>query len=161
MSSSRDVRRTALQALYQFDSGRSDNDELEMIRAALAGSPGTDRTREDGLELARAAWAQRENADRAVAAMTPAWPTHRQPIIDRNILRLAYHEMTSGRTPPKVAINEAVELAKEFGTEKSPMFINGVLDKVYRSLRENKPASATASSDVPNASPTNEHEHTT
>ena len=45
--------------------------------------------------------------------------------------------MALGRTPPKVAINEAVELAKEFSTEHSPMFINGILDKMYRFLREN------------------------
>ena len=45
--------------------------------------------------------------------------------------------MKSGLTPPKVAINEAVELAKEFSTEKSPMFVNGVLDKIYRDMKQN------------------------
>ncbi len=44
--------------------------------------------------------------------------------------------MTSGEVPPKVAINEAVELAKEYSTERSPMFINGVLDKIFRKMRE-------------------------
>ncbi|MDX1389866.1 MAG: transcription antitermination factor NusB, partial [Acidobacteriota bacterium] len=62
--------------------------------------------------------------------------TQRQPVVDRSLLRLAYYEMTSGVAPPKVAINEAVELAKEYSTEKSPMFVNGVLDKLYRQLRE-------------------------
>ena len=85
--------------------------------------------------MARRAWAARETADKAVAALSPDWPTHRQPVVDRTILRLAHYEMTSGKTPPKVAINEAVELAKEFSTEKSPMFINGVLDKIFRSLK--------------------------
>ena len=49
--------------------------------------------------------------------------------------KLAHYEIVSGRTPPKVVINEAVELAKEFSTEKSPLFINGVLDKIYKSMR--------------------------
>ena len=53
-------------------------------------------------------------------------------MVDRNILRLAYFEMASGQTPPKVAINEAVELAREFSTQKSPAFVNGVLDKIMR-----------------------------
>ena len=53
---------------------------------------------------------------------------------------MAYYEITAGRTPPKVAINEAVELAKEFSTAKSPMFINGVLDKIYKSRRAQEPA---------------------
>jgi N utilization substance protein B len=48
--------------------------------------------------------------------------------------------MHSGHTPPKVAINEAVELAKELSTEKSPMFINGVLDKIYRAMKQQAPA---------------------
>lgn len=128
-----------------------------MIRAALAGSPGTARTHETALELARAAWSQREQADRAIAAITPAWPTHRQPIIDRNILRLAHFEMTAGRTPPKLAINEAVELAKAFSTEKSPMFINGVLDKIYRAQREHGPVPAAVDRHDNQISPAHDH----
>ena len=57
-------------------------------------------------------------------------------MVDRNLLRLAYHEMHSKKTPPKVAINEAVELAKEFGGERSPGFVNAVLDKVMRGETE-------------------------
>ena len=76
--------------------------------------------------------------DALVTPLTPEWPIHRQPVVDRSLLRLAYYEMISGRTPPKVVINEAVELAKEFSTEKSPMFINGVLDKLYRQLRDDE-----------------------
>ena len=89
-----------------------------------------------GFELAEQAWALREEADAVVAELTPDWPTYRQPVVDRNILRLAYFEITSPQIPPKVAINEAVELAKEFSTDKSSLFINGVLDKIYKSRRE-------------------------
>lgn len=132
MSQSRDIRRCAVQALYQFDAG---NDAPEVVRATLAESPGDEKTHADGFALARNAWQMKSDADRTVAALAPEWPTHRQPIVDRSILRLAYFEMKSGLTPPKVAINEAVELAREFSTDKSPTFINGVLDKIYKSLQ--------------------------
>ncbi len=129
MSSPRDARRCALQALYQFDSGVEPSED---VRASLDASPGAQEAHDRGYELAVQAWAGRAAADAAVAALTPEWPTHRQPVVDRCILRLAYYEMTSGLTPPKVAINEAVELAREFSTEKSPLFVNGVLDKIYK-----------------------------
>lgn len=82
------------------------------------------------VELALAAWADRERADEQCSQLAPEWPTHRQPPIDRAILRLAWHEMTAGRTEPALAINEALELAKQFSDEKSPAFLNGVLDRV-------------------------------
>jgi N utilization substance protein B len=131
MNPLRDIRRCALQAMYQFDAGN----DAALVRESLSGSPGDEATHQKGFELATLAWEFRDAADAAVAALTPEWPTYRQPIIDRNILRLAHYEMTSGRTPPKVAINEAVELAREFSTERSPTFVNGVLDKIYKSLR--------------------------
>lgn len=134
MAAARDIRRCAVQAMYQFDAGNADSEEA--VKASLADSPGDAETHARGFELAQRAWAMRAQADAAVAALTPDWPTHRQPVVDRTILRLAYYEMSAGKTPPKVAINEAVELAKEFSTEKSPMFVNGVLDKIYRSLAQ-------------------------
>lgn len=139
MRSPRDVRRCAIQALYQFDCGSGD---LEAVRASLERSPGDAETHRRGFELAQAAWREHERADEAVVALTPQWPTHRQPAMDRSILRLAYYEMISGTTPPKVAINEAVELAKEYSTEKSPLFINGVLDKIFKSIRKHEPDQA-------------------
>lgn len=134
MPSPREVRKCALQCLYQFDAGG--RDDPETIRESLSGSPGGEETREAGFQLACDAWEDRERADAAISELTPEWPIHRQPVVDRSILRMAYHEMYSGVTPPKVAINEAVELAKEFSTEKSPMFVNGVLDKLFRIMRE-------------------------
>ena len=132
MTNQRDVRRCALQVLYQLDAGNADSPD--MLRESLVGGAGDERTHESAMTLAQRAWDMRQQADAAVAAITPEWPTHRQPVVDRSILRLAFYEMTSGQAPPKVAINEAVELAKEFSTEKSPSFINGVLDKIYRTM---------------------------
>lgn len=136
MAHSRDIRRCALQALYQFDISGSDTPEaMNDVRQSLDDSPGTAQTHEQGFDLAVATWRARQAADAAIAALTPDWPIYRQPVLDRNILRLAHYEMTEGGTPPKVAINEAVELAREFSTEKSPLFVNGVLDKVFRDIR--------------------------
>jgi N utilization substance protein B len=135
MSAPRDIRRCALQALYQFDAGNADE---ASVKRSLEEAPGTAETHEAGYELAVSAWKHRKEADGALAVYAEDWPTHRQPVVDRSLLRLAYYEMVFGETPPKVAINEAVELAKEFSTEKSSAFINGLLDKVFRSLREAK-----------------------
>ena len=96
----------------------------------------------------------RSEADAEVTTLAPDWPTNRQPVVDRSILRLAYYEIVSGRTPPKVVINEAVELAREFSTDRSPMFINGVLDKIYKSRRDDEaeaPNDADADADAASA----------
>ena len=142
MPSRRAARRCALQCLYQFDAGADPGDD---VLRSLELSPGTPADHERGYELAVSAWARRDDADAAVAAITPEWPTHRQPVVDRSILRLALYEMAHEDTPPKVAINEAIELAREFSTEKSPLFVNAVLDRIYKSsirVRDPEPDAA-------------------
>lgn len=121
-----------MQVLYQLDL-RGEEDEPS-IREGLADSPDSAEVCEAGLALALAAWATRGQADAIVAELAPDWPTHRQPPVDRAMLRLAYHEIASGHAPAKVVINEAVELAKIYGTDQSPAFINGVLDKAAKRL---------------------------
>ena len=151
-----DRRRAALQALYQFDCGRAG--EPDQVRAALAlqasGAAGTDGdpdscqlapdSVEPGFALATRAWEHRAEADRAVSEFAAEWPTHRQPTVDRSILRLAHYEMTHGGVPRAVAIDEAVELAKAFGTEKSASFINAVLDRVAGRARSDGDAQGSA-----------------
>ena len=75
--------------------------------------------------------AQKENLDKKIGASAPAWPINKLNRIDLAILRLAVYELTEGKTPAKVVIDEAVELAKEFGSENSPGFVNGVLGTIY------------------------------
>ena len=77
-----------------------------------------------------------EALDKALAPMAPEWPISSISAIDRNVLRMGLYELSEERdkVPPKVAINEAVELAKAFGSENSPKFINGVLGTAYREL---------------------------
>jgi len=60
------------------------------------------------------------------------WRVERMPVTDRNILRLAFHELTTQDTPPRVVINEAIELAKKYGNESSGSFVNAVLDRLAR-----------------------------
>jgi N utilization substance protein B len=132
MSKRRDIRRLAMQVLYQIDlSGEADR---QQILEGLDAVHDPQDVREAAVELALGAWAQRQGADDATSLLAKDWPTHRQPPVDRAILRLAYHEIISGHAPMKVAINEAVELSKQFSGESSPAFINGVLDKLAKQI---------------------------
>lgn len=155
MATPSDIRRLALIAVYQFDA-RPDDDRAQM-RKALAetvlhstdeemhddegllfvtlNEPFNERDERRAFDLAQDAYGNRQSADEEFEALAPEWPTRRLAPIDRSILRLAHFEMTSGRTPPKVAINEAIELAKAFSTEKSPAFVNGLLSKVLKRLQ--------------------------
>ncbi len=128
------IRCLAMQALYQLDL-RGDQD-AHAIRLGLeeqdpSGPPEACR---EAFELAQAAWASHSEADALASRLAPHWPTHRQPPLDRAILRLAYYEIATRRVPIKVAINEAIVLAKQYCGESSPGFINGVLDKMPRHI---------------------------
>jgi N utilization substance protein B len=134
------TRRLAFQMLYELDlSGKPD--AKVAINQTLAEIDGLGpMALEDVRALVLGALEGGAAADAEFAALAPEWPTHRQPAVDRAILRLAHYEMTSARTPPKIVINEAVELAKHYSTEKAPAFINGLLDKVLKRLEgEEKP----------------------
>jgi N utilization substance protein B len=130
MASPREIRVAALQALYQLDvRGESDAHDIDL---SIDDETLTDNERKKAMDLALAAFRDRAAADRAIKVHAPTWPAHRQPAIDRAILRLAHFEMTSGRVNPKIAVNEAVDLCKRFSTEKSPSFVNAVLDKILK-----------------------------
>ncbi len=77
-----------------------------------------------------------EKIDEIIGTVSDNWRLERMSRVDRNILRMGTHELTSDEeTPPLVVINEAVELAKRFGTEESPAFVNGILDRIARDAR--------------------------
>jgi N utilization substance protein B len=144
MASRRAIRELALQVLYLIDA-RGGEDEAP-VDDALAGSPWgddelaageallDDEEKAAAADLARQAYRHRADPDAIATELAPAWPTARQPAVDRAILRLAWWEMASGRTPGRAAINEAIELAKHYSTERSPAFINGLLDKMMKRL---------------------------
>lgn len=145
MATPRLIRKLALLALYQLDA-RGEQD-AEHIRASLNDAESlaeeglsldendeklTERDYTRAYELALEAYHLRAKADRLFLELAPDWPPHRQAAIDRAILRLGYYEIVSEKTPHRAAINEAVELARSFSTEKSPTFINGLLAAVYK-----------------------------
>ena len=83
------------------------------------------------LELIDGVMHRRDDIDKSIQKFAPAWPVKQLPVVDRNILRLALFELLFDvGTPRKVAINEAVEIAKTFGSESSSRFVNGVLGSV-------------------------------
>ena len=75
-------------------------------------------------------WADRKLIDAAISAAATGWRVERMPAVDRNIIRLALHELRLGDTPVGVVISEAVNLAKRFSTERSGAFVNGVLSRL-------------------------------
>ena len=139
-----------MQALYQFDMrGEGDRDAiLESLRHDCDDNVSA----EQAFQLAEGAWLARAEADALATELAPDWPTYRQPPVDRAILRLAFHEIKIGHAPAKVAINEAVDLAKTFCTEHSPAFINGVLDKMAKRARL-EPGDAGSEMDGPVSAP--------
>lgn len=83
-------------------------------------------------ELVIKVLAQKDKIDKLISDAAPEWPIDKLNKIDLAILRLAVYELENEETPPKVVIDEAVELAKEYGSESSSSFINGVLGTIYK-----------------------------
>lgn len=127
------ARRLAFQVLFELDSRRAeDATEAAAILSRARGI--TPAQVEPLLVLVAGAHARATEADAAFKEIAPEWPAHRMAPVDRAILRLAYFEMNATDTHPKIVINEAVELAKAFSSEKSPAFINGLLDRVMKGM---------------------------
>jgi transcription antitermination protein NusB len=123
------ARTIALQALYEVDAvARRPEAVTERLLAEAGLSP---ENSEFVRELVNGTIKNREKIDLNIHKFAPAWPVDQIAIIDRNILRLAIFEILfDNKVPVKVAISEAVELAKAFGSDKSSKFVNGVLGAV-------------------------------
>ncbi len=100
-----------------------------VVKALFADSFYKQKAEED---LVAAIWETRGTLDKKIQSAAPSWPIEKLNKIDLAILRLAVYELEEGKEPPKVVIDEAVELAKEFGSENSPSFVNGVLGTIYK-----------------------------
>ncbi len=125
----RKARRLALQALYEIDSA---GHGVEEVVARLLVEAGLSQASNAFVrELVDGVIQNKDKLDQSIQKFAPAWPVAQIPVVDRNILRLAIFEiLLDNRMPVKVAINEAVELAKTFGSDNSARFVNGVLGSV-------------------------------
>ena len=125
----RKARAMVLQALYEIDSA---GHELKTVVSHLLAKGGlSEENNSFARELVGKVIQHKKNIDQSIQRYAPAWPIEQIPLIDRNILRLAIFEILfDNKVSVKVAINEAVELAKKFGGDNSPKFVNGVLGSV-------------------------------
>jgi N utilization substance protein B len=133
MGSRRKAREAAVQMLYQMDLADMEADvAMDAFWANLEGSP---EGKEFANDLVRGYGEEQQAVDDAIRGVSQHWRLERMSRVDRNIIRLAAYElMRLPDIPPNVTLNEAVELAKRFGNEESPAFVNGVLDKLASEL---------------------------
>jgi N utilization substance protein B len=142
MSQRHKGREYALQMLFQWEIGRQDPKRIEdgfwrMVRAAKDVRALANHLFENTVE-------QSAELDALVAEHAENWRTERMAVIDRAILKLAARELRAGKTPPKVVINEAVELTKTFSSHEAASFVNGVLDATWKSMSKESPGSSEA-----------------
>jgi len=126
MKARRQARAIVLQCLYELD--YTDHNFDDAFQNRLLDQPLSPRGRNFAYKLGKGISSNRHRLDGIISRLAPEWPIDQIAPLDRNILRLAVYELVlNSDAPPKVAINEAVELAKSFGSESSPRFVNGVL----------------------------------
>lgn len=133
-------RSVVMQSLFEWDfQGRHDENALAILRKNLEEfAPGLEDT-DFARQLLERVLEHRQTIDALIEKCAPEWPLDQVTVIDRNILRLGIGELMFGNydeVPPKVAINEAIELGKSFGADATPRFINGVLGTIYREMGE-------------------------
>ncbi len=133
-------RSIAMQALYEWDFNGQKMDKLEEVveRNVREFGPGIE---DDKFvrELVNGVIGHLAEIDKIIEKCAPEWPLSQIAIVDRNVLRVGIYELLYANreeVPPKVAINEAIELAKNFGGENSGKFVNGVLGTIYREIGE-------------------------
>ena len=128
------ARELAIQGLYQLDVQGSDL--FEFLGEFFIENAPDDSVRKLALDWTRGTWENLAQCDELIAASTIKWQLSRLSTVDKSILRLAVYQLKfCSDIPHRVVINEAIELAKKFGTDKSPAFVNGVLDAVLKKLK--------------------------
>jgi N utilization substance protein B len=143
MASNRHLGRiVALQSLYEYEfrteSEDSSTDIDEILGRNLERYESAIEDKQFVSDLVKGVIAEQPNLDKKIQPIAPDWPIEQIARIDRTILRMGLYELLHLQeiVPPKVAINEAVELAKAFGSDNSSKFVNGVLGTAYRTLVE-------------------------
>jgi transcription antitermination factor NusB len=144
------AREIALQALYQYDLRRKSDPTasagVDDFEGFLQDASPDAEVRSYARVLLDGAIVRIEELDAKIAAAAKNWRLERIAPVDRCVLRLALLELLEGNeVPPKVAINEAIDLARKFSTAESGAFVNGILDKLYGDLRKDTEAGAKTS----------------
>ena len=139
MGKRREGREAAVQFLYQFDVNRQPVEESLVFFWQLRSGPGkadtSAKTKAFTEELVKGVARHLIEIDASISKCTANYEIHRIAVVDRNILRVGIYEMLHCRdVPPVVCINEAIEVAKKFGSEESGRFVNGILDRVRADL---------------------------
>jgi len=138
MGKRRSSRELALKFLYQFELNEGDLDE--QIKLFLERNSSQEDVANFMKELVVSLIDKMEEIDEIIQKFSDHWILDRMTVIDRNILRMGTCELLFNfSTPPKVVINEAIDIAKKYGNEDSPEFINGILDKVYKEIGQKGP----------------------
>jgi len=133
MHQRRKAREVALQVLYELDV--LNIDAKEAISLFWNNFRATEDARKFSTLLIEGAWDNREQIDNLIRSCSEHWSLARMSRVDRNILRMAVYELLyCPNIPPKVTLNEAIDLGKMYGSENSGSFINGILDAVYLKL---------------------------
>jgi transcription antitermination protein NusB len=131
----RKSRELALQALYACEAGNDDT--FDNVLQAIADEAASSKTISDyAKQLAEKTLKSKDEIDRLLSKHTANWDLKRMTVIDRNILRMAVSELLFfPETPFKVVIDEAVEIAKIYGTDESGKFVNGVIDSIHKDMK--------------------------
>lgn len=129
-----------MQSLYEWDfKGRHEGQLAEILEHVIKEFGSGLEDPEFVVNLVRGVMEHIEEIDRTIERVAPQWPLDQVAIVDRNVLRVGLYELMWGdreAVPPKVAINESIELAKGFGGDSSGRFVNGVLGTVYKEMGE-------------------------
>jgi N utilization substance protein B len=138
MGKRRSSRELALKYLYQFELNGGDLDE--QIKLFLERNSSQEDVANFMKELVVSLIDKMEEIDEIIQKFSDHWILDRMTVIDRNILRMGACELLFNfSTPPKVVINEAIDIAKKYGNEDSPEFVNGILDKVFNEIGQKGP----------------------
>lgn len=141
MASRHLARSIAMQTLFEWDFWGKDSSKLKdfLEKNLEEFGPGLEEESEFVNKLVEGIIKNLEKIDAVIIKTAPEWPIEQVNLVDRNVLRLGIYELlwsNRDEVPPKVAINEAIELAKNFGGESSGRFVNGVLGTIYREIGE-------------------------
>jgi N utilization substance protein B len=136
----RRAREAALQMLYQTEVGQLSMSDVAGSHGGIGGADAIeldDEARAYAVALARGSWQNKQALDGYISDAARNWRIERLAIVDRLLLRLAVHELIAyPGTPPRVVIDEAIELARSYSGDEAARFVNGVLDGVFKRLKD-------------------------